>query len=157
MTSQNLLNQFRFNQMILVRTLADISQEDSLCPPAAQGNCINYLLGHLIATRSFLLRDLGAAPVWGEGLAVYDRNPKDFPAGAKPLSELNGLLQESLETVTATLHSFEPRLGESAKQFPHLPEGGTFTDRIGSFICHEAYHVGQIGLARRALGKPGLF
>lgn len=157
MTSQELTNQFRFNQMTLTTLLADVSQEDSLRTPAVGGNSINWMLGHLIATRGRLLELLDAKPAWHAELSkIYNPELTNFPAKAKPMSELNRLLKDSLDEMSAALSAFEPSLSDPTDHMPHLKEG-TWADRIGSYICHEAYHCGQIGLARRALGKKGLF
>jgi len=157
MTAQNLLNQYRFNQMTLTMLLKDVSEEDSL-KSATRGNCINFILGHLIAGRGTILKNIGAEPVWLAAISpTYARGQNSFPAGAKSIAELNTLLQDSFDALTTALAAFEPHLSEPCpERLPHI-ESGTWADRIGSFICHEGYHSGQIGLTRRALGKPGLF
>jgi hypothetical protein len=116
------------------------------------------MLGHLLATRGTVLRIVGAEPAWLATLAPpYARGQNTFPVGAKPIAELNELLKHSFEEMTTALAAFEPHLSETCPdKMPHI-ESGTWTDRIGSFACHEGYHVGQIGLTRRALGKKGLF
>ena len=157
MTAQTILNQFRFNQMTLTRLLADVSQSESMTSPT-EGNCINFMLGHLLATRGTALKITGADPVWLAALtAPYARGQNSFPNGAVPMTDLNGLVKTSFEEMIAALAAFEPRLSEPCTdKMPHL-DSGTWADRIGSFACHEAYHIGQIGLTRRALGKKGLF
>jgi uncharacterized damage-inducible protein DinB len=159
MNAQELINQFRFNQMMLTRLLADVSQDDSLRPPHAGVNCINWMLGHLLATRGELLQELGADHEWRTRLLkVYNDKQENFRDSPFQISELKELLEASLANLIATLRAFEPKLKEHAESFPHLlPEGGNWADRVGAFICHEAYHIGQIGLARRLIGKPGLF
>jgi hypothetical protein len=159
MTCQELINQFRFNQMMLTRLLGDLSQDNSLTKPHPELNCMNWMLGHLLATRGALLKDLGFDPGWHSKLtAAYKPDQDNFLDLALPLGELNGVLTGSLDNLKAALHAMEPKLSEHAESFPHLlPEGGNWADRVGAFICHEAYHIGQIGLARRLIGKPGLF
>jgi hypothetical protein len=158
MSSIELLNQFRFNQMVLTLLLKDVTQEDSLRVPASDANSINWMLGHLIAARGTVLKNTGAEPVWVARLAApYARGNNSFPDGALPFAELNTLLSTSFDELTSALAAFEPRLMETCtERMPHL-ESGTWADRFGSFVCHEAYHIGQIGYVRRLLGKPGLF
>jgi hypothetical protein len=157
MNSATLINQFRFNQMTLSALLQDVSEEDSLASPTG-GNCINFMLGHLIAARGTVLKNTGANPVWLAALsAPYARGENTYPVGAKSVSELKDLVKRSFEDLSTALAAFEPRLSETCtERMPHL-DSGTWTDRFASFACHEAYHIGQIGLTRRALGKKGLF
>jgi hypothetical protein len=157
MISQQLINQYRFNQMTLNRLLADVTEADSMKSPTG-GNCINFMLGHLIASRGTVLKITGANPGWLPAITgPYARGENSFPTGARPFAELNGLVKTSFEELISALAAFEPHLSETCTdKMPHL-DSGTWTDRIGSFICHEGYHVGQIGLSRRALGKKGLF
>jgi uncharacterized damage-inducible protein DinB len=37
-----------------------------------------------------------------------------------------------------------------------LPTGSTLGDALSFLAFHEAYHLGQLGLIGRTLGKPGL-
>jgi uncharacterized damage-inducible protein DinB len=156
MSAQELIHQFRFNQMTLTRLLADVSHDDSLSEPQPGINSVNWLLGHILATRGRLLEELGQDPEWRERLIkVYNKTRDHFPAGAFAIAELNGLVPISLDQLAAALQA--AALGNAAPSFPHLPEGGTLADHVGAFVCHEEYHVGQIGLVRRLIGKPGLF
>jgi hypothetical protein len=157
MTSQALVNQFRFNQMTLTALLADISQEDGLRTPAQGVNCINWLLGHLLATRGRMMTSMNAEPEWyAEYIRIYLPHEPHYPASAKAMQDMLRTLNTSLVEIALALKTFEPSLGKPTDEIPHL-KAGTWADRIGSFICHEAYHCGQIGLARRAMGKKGMF
>ena len=38
-----------------------------------------------------------------------------------------------------------------------MPDGANTVAGLVRFMCfHESYHIGQLGLLRRLLGKPGL-
>ena len=157
MTSQQLINQFRFNQMTLTTLLADVSQEESLQPLGEGINCINWLLGHLLANRGRMMTSMNAEPEWyAEYMRIYLPREPHYPANAKSKEDMLRTLNTSLVELALALKAFEPSLSKPTDQLPHL-KTGTWSDRIGSFICHEAYHMGQIGLSRRVMGKPGLF
>jgi uncharacterized damage-inducible protein DinB len=160
MTAIHLIHLFQFDQMTLSRLLADVTDEESLRQIGPDGKCLNWIVGHVVFARGELLSILGGEPDWYKNLmAVYgEKSVGTFTVkAAKPLPDLQRLLDQSLETLTKTLHTMGAALNEPCDQLPHVSEGGTVADRVGSFACHEAYHAGQIGLLRRLLGKPGLF
>jgi uncharacterized damage-inducible protein DinB len=159
MTANALIHQFQFNQMTLDRLLSDVSQEDSLRSLQPGINTMNWLLGHLIATRAGMLAEMGAEPHWTKRQSLhYSPRPKGAEAAKMmDIADLKTTLVESLARIESALRVFESSFGNPSGHLPHLPNSGTMGDRMATFVCHEAYHVGQIGLQRRLLGKPGLF
>jgi hypothetical protein len=160
MATINLIRQFQFNHMTLSRLLADVSHDESLKEIGSDGKCINWIVGHVIAARGKLLMVLGFEPAWyKDQMAVYGGGEagKFSVETAKPLSELQRLHDQTLNVLSETLANIGSALNDPCNALPHVSEGGTVADRVGAFACHEAYHVGQIGLLRRMLGKPGLF
>jgi hypothetical protein len=160
MTPVHLIRLFQFTQMILSRLLSDVSHEDTMREAGPDGKCINWIVGHAIFARGELLGILGREPEWYNNImAVYgEQGAGTFTVkAARSLPDLQRLLEQSLDMLTETLLKMGAALNEPCDQLPHVSEGGTVADRVGSFACHEAYHAGQIGLMRRLLGKPGLF
>ena len=160
MIAQTFIRLFEFNQMTMTRLLADVSHDESLREIAPDGKCINWILGHAIFARGKLLTVLGFEPAWyKDQMAVYGGGDdgKFSVKTAKPLADLQRLLDQTLSILSETLPKIGSALNDPCDVLPHVSEGGTVADRVGAFACHEAYHVGQIGLLRRLLGKPGLF
>jgi uncharacterized damage-inducible protein DinB len=154
MTAATLLVQFRFAHSALERNLDDISDGESLVPPKAGGNCINWIVGHLLSTRDGSHALLGLDPAWpvSRGASdLYRRGSSGAPADrAVPLSELREALRRSQTAVIAALEQISPeRLAERAS------ETMTVGERLAFLGFHESYHVGQTGLLRRVLGKGG--
>ena len=158
MIAQNLVSQFEFNQVTLRRLLEDVSQDDSLQAPKPDVNTINWLLGHIIATRNRLLDMVKVEGFWGDAeMAMYERGSKKFdPAKAKHLVALRAALETSFEHIQRALPAKEATFGDAATR-RFIRDGETLGEQVGYYVCHEDYHVGQIGLIRRLLGKPGLF
>ncbi|MCB1055828.1 MAG: DinB family protein [Acidobacteria bacterium] len=148
--------QIQSHALALDMNLDGVSHADSLIQPPA-GNCINWVLGHVVASRNGLLGLVERAPVWddalaerylrgseaiggeGDGVLGFDRIVADFRSSQQPL--LEGLGALSVE-----------QLAEPAELF------GRPMDRMSKLsflVFHEGYHLGQLGLLRRLLGKPG--
>jgi uncharacterized damage-inducible protein DinB len=89
----------------------------------------------------------------------YDRGSKPLRDGADALdiAELKAMWDESAKRYDAGLTELDPgTLGDPA---PFSPSGNP-EETVGSLLStiafHQSYHVGQIGLLRRILGKPGV-
>src|SRR5262249_27711324 len=60
---QQLSDAFARNVTIIRRQTAGLTHADSLLQPVMRGNCLNWVLGHIVSTRGLVLRVLGAEPV----------------------------------------------------------------------------------------------
>lgn len=50
---------FKFNGFVVNKNLEGISHEESLKSSDRGGNCINWVIGHIVVTRDVLLETLG--------------------------------------------------------------------------------------------------
>lgn len=159
MTSTDLFRAFQFTQLTLSRNLDDVTETESLFVPEGTDNSINWLLGHLLATRARFIQLLGAASFWSEEqiLLYSPENRERFTREPMAISQLKSALDDSQRVIEAALRDSEPRLPESTGRKPMFGKVETVLHRLLFLACHEAYHAGQIGLTRRLLGKPGLF
>ena len=149
--------QLTYNSGALAANIADVKQEESLVQPDRAGNCINWVVGHIVANRNALLGLVGRAPIWSEQEAQrYQRggDPIDGPGeGVHDLSKIITDFNTSQEELLAGLESMT-----AADLEVIVPSGGGGADvgtAIAGLVFHEAYHLGQIGLLRRIIGKEG--
>ena len=159
MTAEMLISQFDFNQMVLTRLLSDVSHDESLKPTSVEGKCINSLLGHILAARSDLLNQLQCRSHWNDDdAAPYRTNEGRFEVSrAHNLDRLKTVLDDSYALLCGAIKASRPTLDDMSPLPTATGRKLTWGQRAGSYICHEAYHAGQIGLMRRLLGKPGIF
>lgn len=148
-----LIHQFEFNQLLITRGLDDVSHAESLVFPKLEGNCINWIVGHIITSRSNLEAMLGASSYWSrKQCEPYIPNKPFDSEHALLLGELKSATVDSLSHLIGTLKSFELQTSDFSDS-----SGRAKAEEIATFVCHEAYHAGQIHMIRRTLGKPGLF
>jgi uncharacterized damage-inducible protein DinB len=144
---------FSYTDRVLHMNLEGISHQDSLIQPEPGGNCINWVLGHIVSYRNQALKLLGEAPLRDdEELSAYARGsePISDDARARPLEEMLADFDRSQERIAERLGRMsEEELAAPAKR-------GTVGQTLGFLHFHEAYHVGQIGLLRRLIGKEGV-
>jgi uncharacterized damage-inducible protein DinB len=157
MRPETFLTQIETCYAIVKANVGEITHEESLRQPSPAGNSVNWVLGHLVTTRSHLLAGLGAEPVWGESESRgYDRHEKPIPSEkAKPLAEIWRAYDETQQRLRSAVTELTP--AQLAAKAPFSP-GGDPHETIGSLLgvlaFHDAYHTGQTGVLRRLAGKP---
>ena len=85
----------------LIKLQADgLTHEDSLLQPSLQGNCLNWVIGHILVNRDRVLEVLGEPPLVGAEGALYKRGSETLAAsdeGILPLDELLTRLDRAQE------------------------------------------------------------
>jgi uncharacterized damage-inducible protein DinB len=150
--------QFQATLGVASRNLADVTHEESLIASPAGGNCLNWVVGHIVASRNNLLEVLGQERMWQrEKDQVYERGSQAITdENARPLPELVEAYEKSQDAVLAGLQTITPdRLAEPAPFSPGDNPHETVGTLLTVFAFHEAYHVGQTGVLRRVSGHPG--
>jgi uncharacterized damage-inducible protein DinB len=132
-----------------------LSQEDSLVQPPSGGNCMNWVLGHLLDNQITLLNLLGGQPPFDPArLERYRRESDPIRAQEEGVLELNQLLTDHDQVLVA----ISTRLGEmSETDFDQEILQGerrvTVGWRLFFLHFHYTYHLGQLELLRQMAGK----
>ena len=145
---------FDFDHAAITRNCDGLSQADSLLAPPTAGNCANWVLGHVVHNRGFVLELLNEQPLWSEADGdAYRRESKPLdPKLARPFESLLADFEATQERVRRGLERLDPALLDlKAKVDDRRPRGA----QLHFLQFHEAYHAGQLGLLRRLAGKPG--
>src|SRR4051812_11934255 len=152
-----LVGQMGIVQRVIKRNFEGISDEESLTHPSPAGNSPNWVLGHIIATRSGLLKNLGEAPLLEDNaIQQYRRGSDGNVPSPVPLEALFDALDKSQSMLVAKLKTL-PDTALSAKSPFGSPAGpdATLAEALAAMVFHESYHSGQLGLLRRVCGKKG--
>jgi uncharacterized damage-inducible protein DinB len=158
MDTQSLVYQLRLTHGVLMRNVAGISHAQSLEKPGGAGNCLNWIVGHLYATRSALSTLLGLEALWSTAeVQPYKRGSAELdPTQARDFAELVSRFDEAQATLLEALRAVSAeRLAEPAPFSPTKNPHETILTLLANLLFHEAYHAGQAGLLRRQLGFPG--
>ena len=134
-----------------------ITQAESLIQPRPAGNCLNWVMGHLLCTYQHVLPMLEQFPVMkASALERYDRgsHPIMNPGDARELSELMRAWDETVKRVDAGLGALPASsLSKPAPFSPTCDPNETVGSLLSAILFHQAYHTGQMGLLRRIAGK----
>lgn len=121
---QTFRDQARMADRVLRRNVDGVTHEESLRQPERGGNCLNWVVGHLVWVYAGALELLGQDPVLDRGsLARYARGapPLESPAEARNFGELMAAWVEEADRVDAGLAALPAEtLGRPA---PHSPSG----------------------------------
>lgn len=159
MTGSDLAKMFEFSYAAIQRNLQDLSHSDTLIIPQNGGNCLNWVLGHVVVARNTALNLIGSTPIAiGQKLALYQRGSAPC-AGDQllDLATLRGFLDDSHQLLIPALVAMsQANLGKSVPvPYNRAPLTGSIGDALIRLHYHEGYHNGQIGLLRRMSGKEG--
>ena len=156
-TLPSLAARFRFNEQALEKATGDFTDDDWLYRINGTSSHALWLLGHLAVSRRALLRGSGKErpPAPWEAAFTKGSRPMDGKDGPSPQA-LKADLVASGELLEAHLGSLTPEQA-AAPYSRTMPDGSSTIDGAAHFLhWHETYHIGQLGLLRRACGKPGL-
>lgn len=154
-----LRHSFRTTQQVLRMNVDGVSQAESLVEPQPAGNCLNWIVGHVLCVYNDVLPLVGQQPVMDkEALRRYGR-------GTPPLRNANEALplHEMLTKCDEAVNRFEAGLGSLTHERLDLPApfsptqnpNETVRSLLATVAFHQAYHVGQMGVLRRIIGKAG--
>lgn len=157
MEAESLKRMFGLSARAVEANLEGFTHEESLRQPPGGGNCVNWIVGHLLVHRDRILKALGAEPVCAPDMvARYDRGSppilEDGPAVVR-LETMRELLATSHHRVEAALDAADAEL--LAREVPFRAARGTVEAVTGLLLVHEGYHAGQLGTLRRVAGRAG--
>jgi uncharacterized damage-inducible protein DinB len=139
--------------------LAGITHEESLIQPRPGGNCINWVLGHLLSIYNQALPLLGQQPVLDQPtITRYARGSDAItdPAEARRFDELMTAWDETVKRIDIALAGLTPEaLDRPAPPGGQADPGDTVRDTLSVLMFHQGYHAGQTGVLRRLVGKAG--
>lgn len=140
---------------IMRQQTADLNQADSLLQPQPGGNCLNWVMGHLVVNLFEILEILeGELP---EDLPDLTR----YRIGSEPIQgEGDGVLslQELIESYTELNNAVLNRLGGMSEadfeQEVDFWQGKKQRGYVAFFyFFHHTYHLGQLEYLRNLAGK----
>jgi len=132
---------YEYSCFLVSQSVEGIDHQESLISPPGGDNPANWILGHIITSRSNVLAMLKIDPPWD-----YERC-KPYLPDSKPLSQ-GDVVEDFIEMVIAfektqikllaalqelTQEQLEESLGEN-----------TLGEELADYAIHEAYHAGEM-------------
>ena len=152
--AQALAQAFRLTHQIIKLQTNGLSHADSVLQPPFRGNCLNWVVGHIIEGRDSALNLMGEAPLLDHERADFYRTgsePITSAEQAVPLEDLLQVLELSQQQIEATLERTTPDQRGRSVQFRGSER--SLEQAIAGLHWHETYHTGQLELLRQLAGK----
>jgi uncharacterized damage-inducible protein DinB len=149
--------QLNVSQMAIKRNLEGVTPDESTVKPQGGGNSANWIVGHIVVARHRLLTVLGEKGLLSEeNIATYTRGSSGSVTSGLALESLVDAFHRSQPLLVARLQRLTDAelTTKSPMNSPAGPDA-SLGAALAAMVFHEAYHIGQLGIVRRLLGKSG--
>ncbi|RKX26101.1 MAG: hypothetical protein DRP45_04415 [Candidatus Zixiibacteriota bacterium] len=151
------VDSYRINTASFEQALDNIPADDTFHRPMDKGNTVNFVAGHMVASRYLVANVVGLKDEFAFG-NLYDRGAKVTDNSAYP----------SLDEIKKAWNDITPKLMKrleeatteelSAKPPFEVPYVENTVGGIVSFLAwHESTHIGQLAYLGRLYGDTQLF
>lgn len=155
-TASDILKLFQTNHYVINAQLDGLTHEDSLLQLPFRGNCINWVLGHMLVSRETLLNQfMGIEREWTEEeIQRYKFDSEPITSADEPaILHLDRLLADIERTQKQLEEGFaeisEAQLAQIIDEERQITAGY----RMLFLAWHEGYHAGQLEYLRQLAGK----
>lgn len=155
----DLINLMSTQQGAVKKLLDDVTDEESTYRLYEQANHIRWLAGHLVYNAGLVLKYLGSEGecpadweiMFSRGSVTGEKSPA-YPSIMEIRNQLYSMYKKQLQLLDKmTTEDF-------TKNLDTIDESGDSPLRSIQFLCsHEFYHLGQIMMIRRMLGRDRSF
>ena len=155
-TLENMAAAYKRNLEIIKMQTEGLTHEQSLIQLPFRGNCLNWVVGHVLTNRCNILSLLGADDIRPDvDLDHYEREAEPIHGpgeGVLDLSELITHLETTQSLLEEALEKETDQSIQRAASFRGAPER-SLAYWIFFLYFHDSYHVGQTEILRQAAGK----
>ena len=155
LTIQKLVDAYGRNLEIVKMQAEGLSNQDSLIQLPFRANCLNWVVGHILANRCNILALLGGEDLRPEvNLDHYERESdpiQNQEEGVLALSELVAHLETSQQHLQKALEKETEESLQRPAPYRDRPEQPV-AFWLFFLYFHDSYHVGQTEILRQAAG-----
>jgi uncharacterized damage-inducible protein DinB len=149
--NEQLTKAFALNLNLIRMHTKDLTHQDSLLQPPFQGNCLNWVLGHVAVNRNRVLQLIG------EEMILTEDEAARYEAGSEPITKQEDgvlslvMLLAALERAQKDIEAGMQRVTaeELASKIQIGQQSMTVGQRLFGLYFHETYHTGQTELLRQ--------
>jgi hypothetical protein len=148
-TARKLAQDYEFNAMLVHRLVDGLTQEETLIQLLFEVNCLNWVLGHIVANRSHALEVVGVEHDWQEDIRKLYRTGTENVRQDGESTHVDALLKyldESVDKLKAALENASQEY--LSELFTNYRGEKTREAHLSSFHWHETYHIGQLEIFR---------
>ncbi len=147
------------NHTKIKEATANLTHEESIQNPSFGGNCIHWIVGHLVVARCNFLTLLDVPSIWDWPtckLFVPGSSPTVEAADHLRFSSMLADLDRTQSQLLASLTDFADLADLNRSKTSDLAvtkEDKSIGEQLTEYAAHEAYHAGQLSILRQTLVK----
>ncbi len=152
-----LADAFRRNADLIKQQTKGLTHDQCLLQPPFRGNCMNWVIGHIVDDRNRILDLLEASPVMAEAeVKAYRRYSHGSDpvccdtADVIPLERLLTDLDKTQEAISTALPRASQDVLKAEREFAGRKR--TVAQTVFFLYYHDTYHTGQTELLRQLAG-----
>lgn len=140
---------------IIHEQVSGLTQADSLLQPNPGGNCLNWVLGHLLTNQVEIIQALGGTPPFNPlEIARYERDSEPIRGEEEGVLHLNTLISMHDQTHQMLNQLLDASKDEDFEKDIYIGERKmTLGWRVFFLHFHYTYHIGQLEYLRQLAGK----
>ncbi|HSG45276.1 MAG TPA: DinB family protein [Anaerolineales bacterium] len=145
----DVIQDYEFTAMLVHNLVDGLTQEETLIQLPYDVNCLNWVLGHIIANRSHALEVVSAEHAWQEDIRrLYHTGTENIKPDSESIQVdiLLKHLDESVELLKSALENVDD--GYLSEHFTNYRGEKTREAHLSGFHWHETYHIGQLEIFR---------
>lgn len=156
MNPKTLIDLYSMTHRVIKLQTGGVTHEESLMQTPFGGNCMNWVVGHVMANRTNVETLMDLPTVWSLEEAQRYRRGSAPVTGSEEDGEVYSLdkmlhdLDRSQTQIVEALEGMTPEDMEQAKG------DSTLGERLAFFYFHETYHSGQLEIFRQLVGKEAM-
>ena len=133
--------------------LDGLSHEDCLLQLPFRGNCANWVLGHIVSSRSSMIKQITGQTYWDDETdALYKFGSEPITDGEHAL-HLDRLQEDLQQSAAALKTAVEEASREELDAIWNEERKTSLLDFLLFMTWHESYHAGQFEYLRQLAGK----
>jgi DinB superfamily len=155
LSAQDFIRLFTIENNLIQSQTEGLTQADTLIQPQPTGNCMNWVLGHILENQVTMLTVLGGiSPVDPAGLGIYKRESEPITTDQTGVLRLEYLL-EQMNAVHAALVACLAEMNDAdfSREIQQGERKFTLGWRFLFLHFHYTYHIGQLELLRQLAGQ----
>ncbi len=149
-----LIHLFENNHSIIHMQLKGITQEESLLQPPFRGNCLNWVVGHILGIYGEVFEVMEMPGTLSNSEAKtynYGSEPLTDCANASDLAQMIARLDAGLAKITSRLEELSS--AELEREVTIWLGPVPLIEALFIVQWHASYHTGQLELLRQLAGK----
>jgi hypothetical protein len=154
LTPSDFIRLFSIENDLIKSQTEGLTQADTLIQPQPTGNCMNWVLGHILENQITMLTVLGgASPVDPAALIIYKRESDPITKDQTGVHQLEWLLN-GIDALHNALVACLAEMNDAdfAREIQQGERKFTVGWRFLFLHFHYTYHVGQLELLRQLAG-----